>query len=168
LISTKRRSRLRTPFRLPIRFQWSSRNHLPAVVAVMPRFSRIMQGRDTKLGTRLFGLHILITAWAAGRRYNFEPTSSWWRYLHVAIQSSRGTDNSVGLRQLVAQRGRTCAPSDCRRIAPDIRRTCSARLWCYPPLACRLCQCRAGNRHTRDNRNEQQSHGQLSLWPLFC
>ena len=32
----------------------------------------------------LFRLHILISAGAAGRRYNLEPTSSWRRYLHSA------------------------------------------------------------------------------------
>jgi hypothetical protein len=42
----------------------------------------------------------------------------------------------------------------------DIRRTYNARLWCYPPLVPRLCQCRAGNRYTSNNRDEQETHWQ--------
>ena len=107
----------------------------------------------------LFRLHSLVAAGGAGRRYDLEPTASWRRYLHLRIQSSRGTDYSLGSRQFVAQGFRTSSSSDCRRLALDVRRTCDAVLRHYLPLVFGL---RQRGAHARENSDEQQeTHGHI-------
>jgi hypothetical protein len=46
---------------------------------------------------RLFGLHVWIPAWCAGRRNDFEMTAAWRRNLHLPVNARRRAYDALRL-----------------------------------------------------------------------
>src|SRR5262245_47626753 len=66
-------------------------------------------------------MHILVAAGRARRRNDLELTAARRSHLHVLVDTGRRADDTLGVRELVAQRFRAAA-ADRRGLALDVRR----------------------------------------------